>query len=203
MDSPDASRRLFLASSSAALTGAWLASNWPGIAAAAQHAEHASSATVPASFSAFSVADAADVEAIAAQILPSGATPGAREARAVYFIDRSLATFFASGADAFRAGLAEFQLAFRRSQSAAAAFAVAGTDAQIAFLGQVDRTPFFESMRVLTILGTLCASKYGGNHAGLGWKLMGFEDQHMFVAPFGDYDRDYAGFVPYAAEKGQ
>jgi hypothetical protein len=35
----------------------------------------------------------------------------------------------------------------------------------------------------------------------LGWKLMGFEDQHIFTPPFGDYDRDYAGFVPYATEK--
>lgn len=199
MDSPDASRRLFLASSSAAVTGAWLASHWPGIAAAAEHAAHAAVAAAPAGFSVLSAADAADVEAITAQILPSGATPGAREAHAVHFIDRSLATFFAERAAGFRAGLADFQLAFRKTH--ATAFAAASADEQLAFLKTVDRTPFFESMRVLTVLGTLCATKYGGNHQGLGWKLMGFEDQHIFTAPFGHYDRDYAGFVPYTAEK--
>jgi hypothetical protein len=199
MDSPDASRRLFLAASSAALTSAWLASNWPGIAAAAEHAAHASVAPGRAGFSVLSAADAADVEAITAQILPSGTTPGAREAHAVHFIDRSLATFFAGRVTGFRAGLADFQLAFRKTH--ATPFAAASADAQLAFLKTVDRTPFFENMRVLTVLGTLCATKYGGNHHGLGWKLMGFEDQHIFTAPFGYYDRDYAGFVPYPAEK--
>ena len=199
MDSPEASRRLFLASSSAALTGAWLASNWPGIAAAAEHAAHASAAPAPARFSVLSAADAADVEAIGAQILPSGATPGAREAHAVYFIDRSLATFFAERAAAFRAGLADFQSAFRKTHTTA--FAPASADEQLAFLKSVDRTPFFENMRQLTILGTLCATRYGGNHQGLGWQLMGFEDQHIFTAPFGYYDREYTGFVPYAQEK--
>src|SRR5687768_8030098 len=128
MDSPDASRRLFLAASSAALTSAWLASNWPGIAAAAEHAAHASVAPGRAGFSVLSAADAADVEAITAQILPSGTTPGAREAHAVHFIDRSLATFFAGRVTGFRAGLADFQLAFRKTH--ATPFAAASADAQ-------------------------------------------------------------------------
>jgi hypothetical protein len=200
MDQPDASRRFFLASTSAALTGTWLASNWPGIAAAAQHAEHAAAAVVPASFSILSAPDAADVEAIAAQILPSGATPGAREARAVYFIDHALATFFSDRAGAFRSGLTQFQLAFRTAHPAAAAFATASADEQVAFLKEVDRTAFFENIRALTILGTLSSAQYGGNYQGLGWKLVGFEDQHIFVPPFGYYDRDYAGFVPYGME---
>jgi hypothetical protein len=36
---------------------------------------------------------------------------------------------------------------------------------------------------------------YGGNRGGVGWKLIGFEDAHVFQAPFGYYDRDYPGFV--------
>ena len=35
---------------------------------------------------------AAEIEAIAARIIPSDATPGAREAGVVYFIDRALST---------------------------------------------------------------------------------------------------------------
>ena len=36
---------------------------------------------------------------------------------------------------------------------------------------------------------------YGGNRDGVGWKLIGFDDQHAFQSPFGHYDRDYPGFV--------
>ncbi len=39
------------------------------------------------------------------------------------------------------------------------------------------------------------APTYGGNRDGLGWKLIGFEAQHVFQPPFGYYDRDYPGFV--------
>jgi hypothetical protein len=37
-----------------------------------------------------------------------------------------------------------------------------------------------------------------GNYRGAGWTLMGFEDRHAFTPPFGYYDREYTGFVPYA-----
>ena len=44
-----------------------------------------------------------------------------------------------------------------------------------AFLKSLDQTPFFESMRMLTMLGMFAAPKYAGNYAGAGWKLLGFE----------------------------
>jgi hypothetical protein len=113
----------------------------------------------------------------------------------VYFIDRALATFFADRAPAFRAGLEEFQRSFRKARPAVTGFAAATVSEQVAFLTTVERTEFFESVRVLTIVGTLSLGQYGGNYAGAGWKLMGFEDQHVFSPPFGYYDRDYAGFV--------
>jgi len=201
MDLPQESRRNFLLTGTVAVTSAWLAASWPGIAKAAEHAAHVASAIEPATFGYFSAADAADVQALTAQIIPSGATPGAREAHAVYFIDRALATFFAERAAAFRAGLEDFQQSFRKAYPASASFAAAQPAEQLAFLRTVDRTPFFESTRILTIIGTLAATKYSGNREGLGWQMMGFEDQHIFEAPFGDYDRDYPGFVPYTKER--
>ena len=39
-----------------------------------------------------------------------------------------------------------------------------------------------------------CAA-YVKSQAGVGWKLIGFEDRHVFQPPFGYYDRDYPGFV--------
>ncbi len=182
------SRRSFLRSSGGLLTGVWIAAHWPAIAAAAHHADEASAAPAP-------------VGLISAQIVPSGATPGARQAHAVHFIDRALATFFSDWSQDFRAGLAQFQSAYRASKPAAASFAQAGPDAQIAYLKTVDGTPFFGAVRTLTLLGMFSSPKYGGNFGGAGWKLMGFVDQHAFTPPFGYYDREYTGFVPYPTEK--
>jgi hypothetical protein len=158
-----------------------------------------SAAPAPAGFEFLKPAEAADVEAIAAQIVPSGATPGAREAHAAYFIDRALATFFAGWAPDFRAGLDDFQAGFRTSNPGVASFAAVSSDQQIAHLKTVDRTPFFETMRTLTVLGMFSSPTYGGNFRGMGWAMMGFADQHAFTPPFGYYDREYTRFVPYPA----
>jgi gluconate 2-dehydrogenase gamma chain len=195
----DASRRSFLLSSGSWLSGAWIASQWPAIAAAAHHADSMPAEVSPAHFELFSAADAADVDAICAQIVPSGATPGAREARAVYFIDKSVSTYFASMAADYRAGLVQFQAQFRTLEPAQT-FAAADGAAQEAFLKTVDRTPFFETTRFLTVLGMFSSPKYGGNYQGSGWKLLGFVDQHAFAPPFGYYDAQYQGFVPYSQD---
>jgi len=199
-DQDDNSRRAFLRSSGGLLTGVWIAAHWPAIAAAAHHAE-AAAAHAPVGFEFLDAADAADIDAISAQIVPSGATPGAREAHAVHFIDRALATFFSGWAQNFRGGLAQFQSAYRASNPESASFSKAGSNAQIAYLKTVDGTPFFDAVRTLTLLGMFSSPKYGGNFGGAGWKMMGFADQHAFTPPFGYYDREYTGFVPYPAEK--
>lgn len=197
----DNSRRSFLRTGGGWLSAAWILSQWPAITAAAHHAEDLPAAGAPAHLQFLKDADAADVEAICAQIVPSGATPGAREARAMYFIDKSLATYFAMMAPDYAKGLAEFQSKFRSATPALKSFAAAPADVQIAFLKANDRTPFFETTRMLTVLGMFSSPKYGGNYQGSGWKLLGFVDQHAFAPPFGYYDAEYKGFVPYAAEK--
>jgi gluconate 2-dehydrogenase gamma chain len=196
-DREDISRRSFLLSGSGLVSSVWLAAQWPSIAAAAHHAEEAAG-DAPAHFEFFSAAEGADVEAVGAQIVPSGATPGASEARAVYFTDRSLSTYFAALGPEYRKGLAEFQAKFHAAYPSAPSFAAANSDTQIEFLKSVDRTPFFEMTRMLTVLGMFSSPKYGGNYQGSGWKLMGFVDQHAFKPPFGYYDAEYTGFVPYA-----
>ena len=47
-------------------------------------------------------------------------------------------------------------------------------------------------------VGMFTSPQYGGNYQGSGWKMMGFADQHAFAPPFGYYDREYTGFVPYS-----
>ena len=195
------SRRSFLLSSGGLFTGVWIAANWPAIAAAAHHAEQMPAVPDSVGFQFFDTAQAADVEAICAQIVPSGATPGAREAHAVYFIDRAFSTFFAAWGAGFRPGLSEFQTAFQAAHPIAGPFAKAAPDEQVAFLKTVDTTPFFDTVRTLTLLGMFSSPKYGGNYRGSGWTLMGFVDQHAFTPPFGYYDREYTGFVPYSTGK--
>lgn len=199
-DQSDCSRRSFLLSSGGWLTGAWIAAHLPAIAAAAHHAEQMPAATSVARLQFFSAGEAADVEALCSQIVPSGATPGAREAHALYFIDRSLATYFSAMASDYRQSLKEFQSQFVAANPGRS-FGAASSEIQMAFLKTADRTPFFETTRMLTVLGMFSSPKYGGNYQGAGWRLMGFVDQHAFAPPFGYYDAEYKGFVPYPADK--
>jgi hypothetical protein len=194
------SRRSFLLSSGGWLAGAWFAAHLPSIASAAHHAEQLPADLAAARFQFFTAEEGADVDGICAQIVPSGATPGAREAHAVYFIDRSLGTYFAAMAPDYRKGLNEFQRQFAASHPSQS-FGAANPEQQMAFLKTADRTPFFETTRMLTVLGMFSSPKYGGNYQGAGWKLMGFVDQHAFAPPFGFYDAEYKGFLPYPAEK--
>lgn len=199
MRSVDGSRRAFLSASGASITSAWICANWPTVTAAAEHVHTVVASVSPGQFDYFRPSEAADIEAISAQIVPSGATPGAREAHAVYFIDRSLASFFSWRAETYRSGLLGFQTAFNSAHPEAASYAAADTTVQLEFLKTVDRTDFFETTRLLTVLGMFTLPQYGGNFDESGWKMIGFSDQHIFVAPFGYYDERYTGFVPYSS----
>lgn len=189
MSIDDYSRRALLQGIAATLGAAALSGRW---VEAAQHAGHAVAAGEH-KITFLTAAEAADVEAVAAQIIPTDDTPGAREAGVIYFIDRALASFMSQLAPDYRAQLAEFQAACQTARGAA--FATLGSDRQIEHLKTVDRTPFFETTRLLTLFGMFSAPAYGGNRDGIGWRLLGFEDQHSFYPPFGYYDRDYPGFV--------
>ena len=101
-------------------------------------------------------------------------------------------------AQEFVAGLATFQAQCARHYAGVAQFADLPAADQLAYLKHMEHTPFFGGMRFLTVLGLLALPSYGGNADKLGWKLVGFVDQHAWQPPFGHYDAGYAGFVPYA-----
>lgn len=198
MEQPIPSRRQFLAAVGSLASAGWVAMNWPQIALAAEQADHAGHDTAaPSALTTLNPTEAAEIDAIANQIVPGGATPGARDARVVYFIDNSLGSFFAAQLLAFREGLADFESAYAARYGADAPFSAAPEAQQIAWLQEVDETPFFTAVRRLSVLGLLALPKYGGNHEGAGWKLIGMEDRHFWAPPFGHYDRDYPGFEPY------
>ena len=64
-------------------------------------------------------------------------------------------------------------------------------DQQTKLLKDIEKTPFFELARTMTILGTFSNPEYGGNYDKIGWKLLGFEDQFFFKSPYGFYDPGY------------
>jgi gluconate 2-dehydrogenase gamma chain len=108
MNTGESSRRQFLLGSVSGLSSAWLALRWPAIVAAREHALRASQSS-PAKFQFFSSQDAAEVEAIAAQVIPGDDTPGAREAHVIYFIDKILVTFDCNKQPAYTPGLKDLQ----------------------------------------------------------------------------------------------
>ena len=59
-------------------------------------------------------------------------------------------------------------------------------------LRQIESSPFFLLMRFLTICGTFSSPEYGGNRGYVGWHLIGFDHRHVWQAPYGYYDADYA-----------
>src|SRR5207244_11409390 len=93
MNTGNSSRRQFLLGSVSGLSSAWLALRWPAILAAQEHAQHAAESGQPAQFQFFSPEEAVEIEAVAAQIIPSDDAPGEGEASGNYFIDRGLVTF--------------------------------------------------------------------------------------------------------------
>jgi hypothetical protein len=172
------SRRKFLLKSVSASSAAWLAANWPAQVAAAEKAQ------AMGAFTYFSRAQAADVDAMAAQIYPSDSTPGAREAQVIYFIDLALVTFAQDKQDIYAKGLADLS-----TKTGGKAFGSLAAGDQIAMLTSIEKTPFFKTVRDHTIMGMFAAPQHGGNFRKVGWSQIGFDDSLNFRAPFGAYDK--------------
>ncbi len=158
------------------------------IAAAQQHAQEAVQSSTPPAFQTLDPSTAAEIDAITSQIIPSTDGPGAHEAGVVYFIDRALSTFDADLRESYRQGMAEVQQKRREMFPASASIAALASDQQIQLLRAIEKTDFFELLRTHTLYGFLGNPSYGGNRDGVGWKLIGFEDRHVFQPPFGYYD---------------
>jgi gluconate 2-dehydrogenase gamma chain len=87
----------------------------------------------------------------------------------------------------------EKQVVYRDGLKELGAFASLDSARQIEKLTAIEKTPFFETIREHTIAGFFSHPKYGGNRDGAGFRLLNFEDQHMFQPPFGYYDGPEGG----------
>jgi gluconate 2-dehydrogenase gamma chain len=151
--------------------------------------EHAKAAKVSnTAFAYLSVADAREIEALAAQIIPSDGTPGAKEAGCIHFIDRALETFDHQQRELYRTGLAAAQK--KRAELFPESRTIAGLEGSqaITLLKAIEETEFFELFRTHTIMGFLAAPQWGGNREMVGWAHIGLEHEMAFQPPFGFYD---------------
>ncbi len=133
----------------------------------------------------FNPADAAEIKAIAAQIIPDDNTPGAAAAGVIWFIDRSLAGYDQDKQELYKRGLAETQAKRAELFPGSTSIVSLNKDQQVALLKAIEKTEFFQQVRLHTILG------FFGQPAGL--KFVGVEHQMQYSPPFGYYDAEAKG----------
>ena len=144
-------------------------------------------------FELLSAEQAADLDAIAAQILPSdGDQPGAREARVIVFIDQALGGYMAGEAEAILSGLADLN---RRvaARWGTERFSQLSDERQIEMLQEIEGSAFFQQVRVAVLVGMFAHPDHGGNENQAGWQLLGFEPRYVWRPPFGEYDAEEMG----------
>jgi gluconate 2-dehydrogenase gamma chain len=188
MKKSEALRRSFLTNYAAGLGSAWLASRWTGVLDAQEHVQQAVKSGLPAKLQFFSADQAAEVDAVTAQIIPSDGTPGAREAHSIHFIDRALGTFDRDKQAVYTQGLKDLEAKTREMFPGKDKFSSLTSAQQIQLLTSIERTPFFALIRLHTVVGFVANPEYGGNDNKVGWNLLGFEDKFDYRPPFGYYD---------------
>jgi gluconate 2-dehydrogenase gamma chain len=206
------SRRRFLSQAGIGVSAAWVSAHWPEMVSAATHAHQAVQSGTAYKFEFFTSAEATEIDALTARIIPTDDTPGAREAGVLYFIDRALVTFASGDQQKYRDGLSELQSVVREKFPDVENFSAATVERRDELLHtmevsqtQTEKAPrrrslksaqtFLEALRVQTIAGFLIDPEVGlGNRGGVGWKLIGREPEHSFEPPFGYYDKDYPGW---------
>jgi gluconate 2-dehydrogenase gamma chain len=132
----------------------------------------------------FNPADAAEIKAIAAQIIPDDNTPGATTAGVIWFIDRSLAGHDRDKQHLYKSGLLDTQAKRAELFPGSASISSLNNAQQIALLKAVEKTDFFQQVRLHAILG------FFGQPVGQ--KFLGVEHQMHFEPPFGYYDAEAA-----------
>jgi len=160
-----------------------LASHAAAIAQAQQHAHQAANVANPdgkagtqPKLQSLSPEEAEELGALAALIIPSGSTPGAREAGVTYFIDKALATFDRDKREAYRQGLRIVQARREKLFPGSTSIASLKPGDQLRLAEAIENTEFFETLRVHTVMAFLGRPEYGGNRNQAGWTLIGFKE---------------------------
>lgn len=183
-------RRLFLQGTGTLAGSVSLRAGLPGLVAALQAA--CSARKESAAYVNLTNAEAREIIAIAARIMPTTDTPGATEAGVVYFFDKAFGSFLADLREPARDMLAAFQEGVASTYAGAQVFSDLDEADQDRYLKSVEDTPFFQGARFLTLAGVFGMAMHGGNRDNVGWKLVGMDTPpHAWAPPFGHYDAEY------------
>lgn len=124
--------------------------------------------------------EADTLEAICDCLIPSDQHgPGAKEARAIHYIDRSLASHNSESRHAYMVGLSAINDYSRTTRNAP--YYRLSKDLQNSILLAVQQNKidgadpgFFNMLRSHTIDGTFCDPYYGGNQQFVGWDMINY-----------------------------
>ena len=170
---------------------AWAAADLFEVEDALAFATQQTSANVAVPTRALTPAQAEVISALASRILPAvDGRPGALQAGAISFMDRALATFNAAQRPLYTDGIADLNRRAQAKVTGAAGFIALTSAQQDEVIHEIETTPFFQAVRLDTIVGTFALPSWGGNRDYMGWHLLGLEHQMTFQAPFGYYDAD-------------
>lgn len=127
--------------------------------------------------------EAATLEAICDCLIPSDKHgPGAKEARAVHYIDRSLASHNGASRQDYLIGLTALNDYCRKTRGKAFYDLILDVQQSILLAMQENKLEgfapssagFFNTLRGHTIDGTFCDPYYGGNQEFVGWDMLNY-----------------------------
>ena len=180
-------RRAFLAATSAGIGAAFISAAPEQLAASFKHAGSVQRGeALP--LDNLTPEQAADVEAVAGQIMPTDDLPGAKEAGVVNFIDHALGSWAAPQKPLLLMALGAWNSAVAERFPGIQRFAQLTPSQQLEFVQANEQNPFFQQMIFVTLAGTFAHPQNGGNAGGAGWRILGFEDRYVWQPPFGWYD---------------
>ena len=192
MNDRELSRRQFLAGLSTAAKGSLIVLSLPAILTACRQAnEQNPTASADAQYTILSNDLAIELDAISARIVPTDDTPGAREAGSVRFMDVVLADGRQDQLTILQTGMVELNASASR-EFGVSSFAALSETQQDALLTAIETTPFFSTVRFLTVASLFALTQYGGTGPDVGYNLIGMTHAHAYMPPFGYYDADYA-----------
>ena len=182
------SRRSFLKSSAAAVGGSWAVAASPAVLSLF---ELACTNRAAGRYAVLTSAEAAEVEALTGLIVPADDLgPGAVEAGSVWYIDALLSREEEDHAT-LQEGLAMVSGHVSARYPGRTTLAELAPDEQLEIAREIQDTDFFRGVRDATITGMFAHPRHGGNRDKLGWQLLGFDDRHAWLPPFGHYDAPY------------
>jgi gluconate 2-dehydrogenase gamma chain len=195
MNDRELSRRQFLAGLSTAAKGSLIALSLPAILTACRQAndqanELSASPDEVAQYNLLSDELATELDAISARIVPTDDTAGAREAGSVRFMDNVLADGRQDQLETLQTGVNELNTR-ANSEYGVSLFSALTEAQQDELLTAIEASPFFSTVRFLTVASLFALPQYGGTGPDVGYNLIGMSHAHAYMPPFGYYDADY------------